>query len=152
MRIEKINNGYIAILKETEYEAIKRFYKLNKKIDLNVFTGNLATFIFKTVSKKTGVSELDIKSLSKERTKSTARQLCCYLLKKYIPNMSYREVGQKFMSNHRNVRMNHANVIYSKSAIENLIWSKDPYTEIIYDCEKIIEDFLVNKQKNSNLA
>ncbi len=70
--------------------------------------------IFKAVSDTYGVSVEDIKSLGRSKNIIQARNVCMYVMKKLIPNMTLKEIGAYF-------KKDHSTVINSLDKIEALI-------------------------------
>ncbi len=59
--------------------------------------------IFSTVTETYGVSAEDMKSSSRSQNISLARNVCMYIMKKTIPNITLKEIGANFGKDHATV-------------------------------------------------
>ncbi|MBR3767682.1 MAG: chromosomal replication initiator protein DnaA [Clostridia bacterium] len=72
--------------------------------------------IFSTVSETYGVSLEDIKSSGRAQNISQARNVCMYVMKKVIPNITLKEIGVHF-------KKDHSTVLHSVKRVETSIES-----------------------------
>lgn len=90
--------------------------------------------------------EIDFKSLTAHTRKQKIvdiRYVLMRMLRHFVPQISYKEIGMKFKSRHKNKPLDHTTVMHGLKSVQNRMDTDDNYKLLVYKLEQQIAENLL---------